>query len=222
MRVVEQTGATNVVAGVSGTMLDGTVVTTGRYGDALSGSSQSQLRVFDVQSQAVINRESDIALTTGNSYFAALAVHNVTAVPRLPVDVSHPRWVLDHNRCILCSRCVRVCDEIEGAHVWDIAARGINSMLVAELNLPWGEAPSCTNCGKCVQVCPTGALVEKGLAVEEMTKRNSVMCRDGRNEAMSGSGDAASVMRVQTFSATARPSNPWGRINRTRIRMTKT
>ena len=35
--------------------------------------------------------------------------------PRLPVDVSHPRWVLDHNRCILCSRCVRVCDEIEGA-----------------------------------------------------------------------------------------------------------
>ncbi|HEY6440878.1 MAG TPA: bidirectional hydrogenase complex protein HoxU [Acetobacteraceae bacterium] len=95
--------------------------------------------------------------------------------PRLPVDVSHPRWVLDHNRCILCSRCVRVCDEIEGAHVWDIAARGINSMLVAELNLPWGEAPSCTNCGKCVQVCPTGALVEKGLAVEELTKRNSVV-----------------------------------------------
>jgi bidirectional [NiFe] hydrogenase diaphorase subunit len=44
-------------------------------------------------------------------------------------------------------------------------------MLVAELNRPWGEAPSCTNCGKCVQVCPTGALVEKGLGVEEMTKR---------------------------------------------------
>jgi len=54
--------------------------------------------------------------------------------PKLPVDASHPRWVLDHNRCILCSRCVRVCDEIEGAHVWDIAARGINSMLVAELD----------------------------------------------------------------------------------------
>ena len=92
--------------------------------------------------------------------------------PRLPVDMSHPRWVLDHNRCILCSRCVRVCDEIEGANVWDISARGINSMLVAELNRPWGEAASCTNCGKCVQVCPTGALVEKGQAVEEMTKHN--------------------------------------------------
>ena len=92
--------------------------------------------------------------------------------PRLPVDVSHPRFVLDHNRCILCTRCVRVCDEIEGAHVWDVSARGINSMLVAELDRPWGESQSCTNCGKCVQVCPTGALVEKGYAVEEMIKRN--------------------------------------------------
>jgi len=46
---------------------------------------------------------------------------------------------------------------------------------VAELNRPWGEAESCTNCGKCVQVCPTGALVEKGLGVEEMTKRHSLV-----------------------------------------------
>lgn len=98
-------------------------------------------------------------------------VHLPYNFPRLPVDVSHPRFVLDHNRCILCSRCVRVCDEVEGAQVWDISARGINSMLVAELNRPWGEATSCTSCGKCVQVCPTGALVEKGQAVEEMTKR---------------------------------------------------
>jgi bidirectional [NiFe] hydrogenase diaphorase subunit len=43
-------------------------------------------------------------------------------------------------------------------------------MLVAELNRPWGESRSCTDCGKCVQVCPTGALVEKGQAVAEMTK----------------------------------------------------
>jgi bidirectional [NiFe] hydrogenase diaphorase subunit len=95
--------------------------------------------------------------------------------PRLPVDVSHPRFVLDHNRCILCTRCVRVCDEIEGAHVWDVAGRGINSRLVSDLDRPWGESQSCTSCGKCVQVCPTGALVEKGRAVEEMTKRNAVV-----------------------------------------------
>jgi len=80
--------------------------------------------------------------------------------PRLPVDTSHPRWVLDHNRCILCTRCVRVCAEIEGAHVWDIMGRGIDSMLIADLHQPWGES-SCTRCGKCVQVCPTGALSDK-------------------------------------------------------------
>ncbi len=92
--------------------------------------------------------------------------------PRLPVDVSHPRFVLDHNRCILCTRCVRVCAEIEGAHVWDIGGRGIDSRLVSELNRPWGESAACTSCGKCVQVCPTGALAEKGCAVEEMTRSN--------------------------------------------------
>ena len=43
------------------------------------------------------------------------------AYPRLPVDMSHERYVLDHNRCILCTRCVRVCAEVEGAHVWDVS-----------------------------------------------------------------------------------------------------
>ena len=47
--------------------------------------------------------------------------------PRLPVDLSHDRYVLDHNRCILCTRCVRVCAEVEGAHVWDIRSRGIRA-----------------------------------------------------------------------------------------------
>jgi bidirectional [NiFe] hydrogenase diaphorase subunit len=97
--------------------------------------------------------------------------------PRLPVDLSHERYVLDHNRCILCTRCVRVCAEVEGAHVWDVMSRGIRSRLVSELNRPWGEARTCTSCGKCVQVCPTGAMAEKGCAVEEMIKREGPITR---------------------------------------------
>ena len=97
--------------------------------------------------------------------------------PRLPIDTSHPRFVLDHNRCVLCTRCVRMCAEIEGAAVWDVAARGIQSLLVSELRRPWGEARTCTNCGKCVQACPTGAMAEKGWSVEEMVKHGQAVTR---------------------------------------------
>ncbi|NLX18743.1 MAG: bidirectional hydrogenase complex protein HoxU [Desulfobulbus sp.] len=91
--------------------------------------------------------------------------------PDLPVDASHPRFVIDHNRCILCTRCVRVCGEIEGAHTWDVKNRGVRSQIVADFDTPWGDSTTCTGCGKCVHVCPTGALFEKGKSVAEMFKK---------------------------------------------------
>ncbi len=95
--------------------------------------------------------------------------------PNLPVDASHGRFVLDQNRCILCTRCVRVCQEIEGAHTWDVMGRGAQCMVITDLAQPWGESESCTSCGKCVQVCPTGALSEKGRSVAEMSKRKEFL-----------------------------------------------
>jgi bidirectional [NiFe] hydrogenase diaphorase subunit len=97
--------------------------------------------------------------------------------PKLPVDMTNPRYTLDQNRCILCTRCVRVCAEVEGAHVWEISGRGVGSRMVCELNRNWGESKYCTSCGKCVQSCPTGALAEKGFAVEEMVKRTEPISR---------------------------------------------
>jgi bidirectional [NiFe] hydrogenase diaphorase subunit len=91
--------------------------------------------------------------------------------PAMTVDASHSRFVLDHNRCILCTRCVRVCGEIEGAHTWDVKNRGIRSLIVADFDTPWGSSTTCTGCGKCVHVCPTGALSEKGKSVAEMLKK---------------------------------------------------
>ena len=95
--------------------------------------------------------------------------------PKASVDASHARFAIDHNRCILCTRCVRVCDEIEGAHTWDVMGRGTNSRVITDLNEPWGISETCTGCGKCVQVCPTGALFEKGKAVAEMAKRREFL-----------------------------------------------
>jgi bidirectional [NiFe] hydrogenase diaphorase subunit len=87
--------------------------------------------------------------------------------PSVGVDASHPLFTIDHNRCIMCLRCVRVCDEIEGAHTWDVMGAGIDSRVVTDLGTPWGESTTCTSCGKCVQVCPTGALFERGRAIAE-------------------------------------------------------
>jgi bidirectional [NiFe] hydrogenase diaphorase subunit len=91
------------------------------------------------------------------------------------VDASHERFVVDHNRCVLCTRCVRVCDEIEGAHTWDLLGRGTSARVITDLNQPWGTSETCTGCGKCVHVCPTGALSEKGKSVQEMLKRSQFL-----------------------------------------------
>jgi bidirectional [NiFe] hydrogenase diaphorase subunit len=95
--------------------------------------------------------------------------------PRRQVDASHERYTLDPNRCVLCTRCVRVCDEVEGAHTWDVMGRGIRAQVITDLRQPWGDAESCTSCGKCVQVCPTGALSIKGKSVAEMAKQREFL-----------------------------------------------
>ncbi len=90
--------------------------------------------------------------------------------PEAAVDASHQKAVLDHNRCILCTRCVRVCDEVEGAHNWDVAGRGFASRIIADFSQPWLDSVTCTNCGKCVQVCPTGALWPKDATIGTLRK----------------------------------------------------
>ena len=53
--------------------------------------------------------------------------------------------------------------------------RGIDSKVITDLHQSWGTSESCTGCGKCVQVCPTGALFEKGRSVAEMEKRRGFL-----------------------------------------------
>ncbi len=104
--------------------------------------------------------------------------------PDLPVDASHERNVKDPNRCILCARCIRVCDEVEGAHALDMMGRGVNCNIITGMNHPWATSRACTGCGKCVQICPTGALYTQGATVGEMRKNHDflIWILDGRDK----------------------------------------
>jgi len=81
------------------------------------------------------------------------------------VDTSHPYFVLDNNRCILCRRCVRACAEMAGNFTLSVAERGAKSLVVADTDVPLGES-TCIKCGSCVQVCPTGAIIDKTSAYQ--------------------------------------------------------
>lgn len=78
---------------------------------------------------------------------------------KLQVDASRKYFIMEHNRCILCSRCIRACAEIAANHTLNLRNRGAKTMVTADLDVPFGES-SCVECGTCLQVCPTGALID--------------------------------------------------------------
>ena len=74
------------------------------------------------------------------------------------LDSGHNFLVIDRNRCILCTRCIRVCQETEGAHTLDLKNRGKDAQITIDFDALWKNSSSCTSCRKCAKVCPTGAI----------------------------------------------------------------
>jgi formate dehydrogenase major subunit len=118
-----------------------------------------------------------------------------------PKDESNPYFTFDPNLCIVCSRCVRACDETQGTYALTIQGRGFGSKVSASQDQPFLES-ECVSCGACVEACPTAALMEKsviGLGAPERAETTTcaycgVGC--GFKAEMRGEGADAEVVRM--------------------------
>jgi len=81
-------------------------------------------------------------------------------LPELPVDTSSPLFIHDPNKCVLCGRCIWVCQEKLGRGIIGFAYRGFHRIVTTFGDEPLGRA-LCRDCSECIEVCPVGALVFK-------------------------------------------------------------
>ncbi len=89
-----------------------------------------------------------------------------------PTDQSNPYFTFDSSKCIVCSRCVRACEEVQGTFALTIDGRGLNSKVAT--GTEDFLSSECVSCGACVQACPTATLNEKSV-IEQGTPTNSVL-----------------------------------------------
>jgi formate dehydrogenase major subunit len=104
--------------------------------------------------------------------------------PKIPVDGTRKYFIMDHNRCILCRRCIRACGELASNNTLGVKFRGAKTMISADMDTSFGDS-TCVACGTCLQVCPTGALIDRKSAYTgrqtqvERTKSVCMFCSVG-------------------------------------------
>jgi formate dehydrogenase major subunit len=105
----------------------------------------------------------------GRSRYAGPATARAIATPKA-VDTSNPYFRSSNDLCIVCSRCVRACEEQQGTFALTIAGRGLEARVAASQDEPFLES-ECVSCGACVEACPTGALMEKSLLISGLPEQ---------------------------------------------------
>ncbi len=107
-----------------------------------------------------------------HSRYASAGTARAAQTPQ-PVDSSNPYFRFDNDLCIVCSRCVRACEDQQGTFALTIDGRGLESRVSASQRQPFFES-ECVSCGACVEACPTGALLEKPLIEAQRLPQRSV------------------------------------------------
>jgi len=119
----------------------------------------------------------------------------------LPRDESNPYFTFDPEQCIVCSRCVRACDEVQGTFALTVQGRGLGSKIAASQDEPFLES-ECVSCGACIEACPTTALMEKSVIrlgrPERVVTTTCAYCGVGCSlqAEVRGSGAATEVVRM--------------------------
>jgi len=94
-------------------------------------------------------------------------------IDHLVRDETNPYFTYDPSQCIVCSRCVRACEDVQGTFALTVEGRGFESRIVAGMSEDFVES-ECVSCGACVQACPTDALREKSVLERGMPERSVV------------------------------------------------
>ncbi|MBM3860052.1 MAG: 2Fe-2S iron-sulfur cluster binding domain-containing protein [Verrucomicrobia bacterium] len=164
--IVEVEGNPKVVPSCATPAVDGTKITT--HNDRLVALRKATLELLFSERNHICPicpyNKGDCGLQHQGLAHGITGIRYPYLYPALPVDVTGRYFGIDHNRCILCTRCIRTCDEIEGVHTLDVSSRGIKNQIVVDMNTTFGASDTCTQCGACVVSCPTGALFDKAAA----------------------------------------------------------
>ncbi len=91
----------------------------------------------------------------------------------MPKDESNPYFSYDPSKCIVCNRCVRACEEVQGTFALTISGRGFESRVSAGMSEAFMES-ECVSCGACVQACPTATLIEKSVIATGQPEHSAV------------------------------------------------
>lgn len=109
----------------------------------------------------------------GANHVKARTADGATNFDWKPKDTSNPYFTFDPSKCIVCSRCVRACEEVQGTFALTIDGRGFDSFVSAGMNESFMDS-ECVSCGACVQACPTATLMEKSVIDRGLSEHSVV------------------------------------------------